>query len=154
MEAQRANVASRARALSHLQNGGCIVIFPAGAISTSPDRLGRRPAVDRPWTPYLARLVQRARAPVTPVFFHGQNSRLFQIVSHISMTARLARFFHELRGKIGARCDVTIGETIPFHHLEHLTERQALVEALRAATYSLNDSKHLAQDLLRPPANA
>jgi putative hemolysin len=154
MEAQRANVASRARALSHLQNGGCIVIFPAGAISTSPDRLGRRPAVDRPWTPYLARLVQRARAPVTPVFFHGQNSRLFQIVSHISMTARLALFFHELRGKIGARCDVTIGETIPFDQLAHLTDRQALVEALRAATYSLNDSKHLAQDLLRPPANA
>ena len=63
MEAQRANVASRTKALKHLQNGGCVVIFPAGAVSTSPDRLGRRPAVDPPWTPYVARLVQSAQAP-------------------------------------------------------------------------------------------
>ena len=144
LEAQRANVASRAKALAHLKNGGCLVIFPAGAISTSPDRLGRRPAVDPPWTPYLARLVQSAKAPVAPIFFRGQNSRLFQIVSHISPTLRLALFFHELSRRIGARCEVEIGEVIDFERLADFTDRQALVAALRDATYSLDNSNPLA----------
>ena len=138
MEAQRANVASRTKALKHLQNGGCVVIFPAGAVSTSPDRLGRRPAVDPPWTPYVARLVQSAQAPVVPIYFPGQNSRLFQIVSHISVTLRLALFFHEVRRRIGARFDVRIGETISFDQLAPLTDRKALTQVLRAATYALS----------------
>ena len=153
-EARRANAGSRSKAVEHLQNGGCMVIFPAGAVSTSPDPLGRRPAIDPPWTPYLARLVQSACAPVTPIYFHGQNSRLFQIVSHISMNARLALFFHELRRKIGARCDVVIGETITFDRLAPITDRHALVEVLRAATYSLAHSKGLASDLREAAADA
>jgi len=144
IEAQRANVASRAKALAHLRNGGCLVIFPAGAISTSPDRLGLRPAVDPPWTPYLARLVQSAKAPVAPIFFRGQNSWLFQIVSHISPTLRLALFFHELSRRIGARCDVEIGKVIDFERLADFKDRQALVAALRGATYSLDNSNPLA----------
>ena len=153
-EAARANAASRSKAVEHLRDGGCMVIFPAGAISTSPDPLGRLPAVDPPWTPFLARLVQSARAPVAPIFFHGQNSRLFHLVSHINMTARLGLFFHELRGKIGARCDVSIGETMGFEQLAHMTERQALVAHLRAATYGLSASRLLAPDLLGDGADA
>jgi putative hemolysin len=126
-----------------------VVIFPAGAISTSPDRLGRRPAVDPPWTPYLARLVQSAKAPVAPIFFRGQNSRLFQIVSHISPLLRLALFFHELRLKIGARCEVEIGQAISFDQLAHFRDRKALVETLRQATYGLAVPQTLAQHLLR-----
>jgi len=144
IEAQRANVASRAKALAHLKNGGCLVIFPAGAISTSPDRLGRRPAEDPPWTPYLARLVQSAKAPVAPIYFRGQNSRLFQIVSHISPTLRLALFFHELSLRIGTRCEVEIGAPIAFEQLAAFRDRKALVSCLREATYSLRESRRLA----------
>ena len=88
--ARRTSAESRAIAVDHVKTGGCMVVFPAGAVSTSTDRWGRTPAVDGPWTPYLARLVQAARGPVVPIFFEGQNSRLFQVVSHISQTARLA----------------------------------------------------------------
>jgi putative hemolysin len=144
IEAQRANVASRAKALGHLQNGGCLVIFPAGAISTSPDRLGRHPAVDPPWTPYLARLVQSAKAPVVPIYFRGQNSRLFQIVSHISPTLRLALFFHELSLRIGTRCEVEIGAPIACEQLAAFKDRKSLVGRLREATYSLRESRRLA----------
>ena len=146
-EAARANTASRSKAVDHLRNGGCMVIFPAGAISTSPDPLGRLPAIDPPWTPFLARLVQSAKAPVAPIFFHGQNSRLFHLVSHINMTARLGLFFHELRGKIGSRCVVTIGEPINFSQMADLTDRQALVAHLRAATYQLSLAPELLCDV-------
>ena len=135
--ARRVSAESRAIAVDHVKSGGCMVVFPAGAVSTSPDRWGREPAVDGPWTPYLARLVQAARGPVVPIFFEGQNSRLFQIVSHISMTGRLALFFHEVRRRIGTALPVRIGEPIPFDTLRDFKDRKELVAELRQRTYAL-----------------
>lgn len=137
-EAQRINVASRARALDHLKGGGCVVIFPAGAVSTSPDRLGRQPAVDGPWSPFAARLALSSRASVLPVYFSGQNSRLFQIASHLHPNLRLGLFFHEVRRRIGAPFPVAIGETTAFDTLAHL-DRAALLTHLRALVYGLAD---------------
>ncbi len=136
-EARRANAASRASAQKHLADGGCMVIFPAGAMATSPDRLGAKPAEDMPWTPYLARLVQTAGCPVAPVFFHGQNSRLFQIASHIHVNLRLALFFHEVRRRIGTTFPIEIGEVVSYAQLEPIRERAALVAELRARTLGL-----------------
>ncbi len=45
-EAERTNLASRAAARAKLAKGGAVVVFPAGAISTAPDALGLKPAVD------------------------------------------------------------------------------------------------------------
>ena len=142
-EAQRTNVESRTRAVNHLADGGCLVIFPGGGVSTSPDRFGRQPAVDPEWTPFLARLVQRARAPVAPIYFHGQNSRLFQMVSHVSLTLRLALFFHEVRRRIGTALPIVIGEPIRYEELAAITDRRALVDELRRRTYALADQVRL-----------
>ncbi len=135
--ARRANAASRSAALSHVSGGGCLVIFPAGAISTSPDWFGRAPAVDGPWTPYAARLVMAGKCPVVPLFFRGQNSRLFQIVSHIHPKIRLALFFHELRRRIGTALEVEIGETIAWEELAAIKDRAALTSVLRSRTLQL-----------------
>ncbi|MDP2356608.1 MAG: lysophospholipid acyltransferase family protein [Beijerinckiaceae bacterium] len=136
-EAQRINVASRAKALDHLKGGGCVVIFPAGAVSTSPDRMGRLPAIDGAWSPFAARLVLSGRASVLPIYFPGQNSRLFQIVSHIHPNLRLGLFFHEVRRRIGAPFPVAIGETATFDAFAHL-DRAALLTDLRARVYGLD----------------
>jgi putative hemolysin len=137
-DARRVNIQSRAAALDHVSRGGCIVIFPAGAVSTSPDRLGRKPAVDGPWSPFAARLVRAAAASVLPVHFPGQNSRLFQIASHIHPALRLGLFFHEVRRRIGAPFPVAIGDVAPFNEFAHM-ERAALLEDLRARVYALAD---------------
>lgn len=134
-EAQRLNARSRARALEHVKNGGCVVVFPGSAISTSPDWFGRQPAIDPPWTPFVARLVQQGRADVVPIFFDGQNSTLFQFVSHISQTARLALFFHEVRRRIATQFPVLIGQVIPHASLAELADRHALTAHLRKCVY-------------------
>lgn len=139
--ARRANAVSRARALKHLSGGGCMIIFPAGAMATSPDRLGARPAEELPWTPYVARLAQTAGCPVAPVFFEGQNSRLFQIASHIHVNVRLALFFHELRRRIGTAFPIEIGDAIPFAELEGFKDREALTAQLRARTLGLGQPR-------------
>jgi putative hemolysin len=135
--ARRVSAESRAAAVAHVKAGGCVVIFPAGAVSTSPDRWGREPAVDGPWTPYLARLVQAAKGPVAPIYFEGQNSRLFQVVSHISMVGRLGLFFHEVRRRIGTAFPVRIGAPVVYEDLSAFTERCDLVEDLRRRTMAL-----------------
>ncbi len=138
-EALQTNIASRRAAHGHLAQGGLVLVFPAGGVSTSPDRLGRLSAEDAPWQPFVAQLVQRHRAPVTPVYFHGQNSRLFQIASHLSLTLRLSLLFKEVRDRIDTTVDVSIGDTIPFSRLEHIADRAELARALRRTTYALGD---------------
>jgi putative hemolysin len=112
-EAERTNLASRAAARAQLERGGAVVVFPAGAISTAPDKLGLKPAVDGRWQPFVSQLVQRSKAPVVPIWFGGQNSRLFQIASHLSLTLRLSLIFHEVRTRIGPPCPWQSGRPSP-----------------------------------------
>ena len=134
-EALGTNLKSRASAKAHLIKGGCLVIFPAGGASTAPKPWSKR-AVDPEWKNFTARLIIAAKAPVVPVYFAGQNSRLFQIASHISLTLRLSLFFKEVYDKIGSEIHVRIGEIIPYNNLTTL-DRKDLMEHLRKATYAL-----------------
>ncbi len=136
-EALAINLATRAAARARLRRGGAIIVFPAGAISTAPDALGRQPAVDGRWHPFVAQLVQRSEATVVPIWFGGQNSRLFQIASHVSATLRLSLIFHEVAMNIGAALPVVVGEPIPFETLSRIEDRQALADDLRARTYAM-----------------
>ena len=136
-EATRNNLASRAAARRHLDAGGCVVVFPAGGISTAPDWLGRERATDAPWQPFTAQLVQRSRATVVPVCFEGQNSRLFQVASHVSPVLRLSLIFREVRSRIGTAMLVAVGSPVPFAALPSYPDRQALADHLRSLTYGL-----------------
>ncbi|BBE71647.1 lysophospholipid acyltransferase family protein [Oharaeibacter diazotrophicus] len=153
-EALATNLATREAARRHLDAGGCVVVFPAGGISTAPDRLGRKRAVDAPWQPFVAQLIHRAKASVVPVFFAGQNSRLFQIASHVHAALRLSLIFKEVRDRIGTRLPVAIGEPIPFEELAAGGDRRALVEDLRARTYALEARLGPAGAVRRRPAMA
>ncbi|WP_181702009.1 lysophospholipid acyltransferase family protein [Chthonobacter albigriseus] len=136
-EALATNLATRQAARRHLEAGGCIVVFPAGGVSTAPDRLGRRDAIDATWQPFTSQLIQRTRATVVPVFFAGQNSRIFQIASHIHQALRLSLIFKEVRDRIGTSMPVAIGDPIPYASLADLADRRALMDHLRACTYAL-----------------
>lgn len=137
-EAQATTLRTRAIARRHLTEGGCLIVFPAGGVATTPTPFARQ-AVDLDWKPFTARLVHAARADVVPMFFHGQNSRLFQIASHISMTARLALLLHEVANKIGSQFKVSIGEVIPYGLIESLRDPHELSRHLRQRTEWLGD---------------
>ena len=102
------NLRSRAGALSWLCGGGALVVFPSGAVATSERLFGRR-AVDPEWKLFTAKAITRAGATVVPMFFEGQNSRLFQLASHISLTLRLSLLLSEVHNKIGSLVAVRIG---------------------------------------------
>ena len=136
-DARAMNLKSRAAARAQLDRGGAVVVFPAGAVSTAPDRLGLRPARDGAWQPFVAQLIQRSKATVAPIWFGGQNSRLFQIASHLSQTLRISLIFHEVKTRIGTTLPVAIGAPIAYAEIAGLTDRQAMADHLMAVTYAL-----------------
>ncbi len=136
--ATETNLHSRATALAWLRDGGVLVAFPAGGVSTAGQPFARQ-ALDAAWKPFTARAIIEARATVVPVFFGGQNSRLFQIASHVSQTLREALLFHEVRNKLGAVVRVRIGEPLSYLELARLGDRHALIAHLRRLTYALGE---------------
>ena len=104
-----------------------------------PRRMFARQAVDPAWKLFIAKAIRRAGATVVPVFFEGQNSRLFQLASHVSLTLRLSLLFNEVRNKIGSVVAVRIGAPVPYAELSHIAERKALADHLRRMTYQLGE---------------
>ena len=129
---------SEAAAKAHLMGGGCLIVFPAGGVSTTPTPWHRR-AIDAEWKTYTGRLIAQAKAPVAPVFFAGQNSRIFQLASHISMTLRLSLLFKEVHDRIGSELHIRIGEPVPFEKLPATGDRQSFMRHLREMTYQLGE---------------
>lgn len=135
-EARETNVRSRLAAQAWLREGHAVGIFPGGGVSTSEKPL-RGPAVDLPWAPFTAKLLRQSKATVVPVFFVGQNSRLFQLASHMSLTLRLSLVFRETARRIGTTLKVKVGAPIPFAAIAHIEDRAALVAELRKRTFGL-----------------
>jgi len=127
-EALAANLKTRNEALRLLKEGVTIIVFPGGGVATAPTPFGK--AQELPWKTFTARMIHDARAAVVPVFFEGQNSRLFHLVSRVSLTLRLSLLIREFRRCVGSRIAVRIGDVIPYEALEHLRRRQDLMAHL------------------------
>jgi putative hemolysin len=135
-EARETNVNSRKAAQDWLKQGGAVGIFPGGGVSTS-EQPHKGQAVDLAWAPFTAKMIRMSKATVVPVFFTGQNSRLFQLASHLSLTLRLSLVFRETARRIGTDLRVRVGKPIAFSEIEHLTDREDLIRELRKRTYAL-----------------
>jgi putative hemolysin len=134
-EAVQININSKRQAMQTLNEGGLIVIFPAGGISTAQGLFGK--VTDLEWKLFTAKLIQMSKATVVPIYFHGHNSKLFQIVSQFSLTLRLSLIIHEVRKKMGDTIEVTIGTPIPYEELANIKKRKELIDYLRGVTYGL-----------------
>lgn len=134
-EARRNNVETCRRAIDYVQNGGALIIFPAGGVSTARRVFGE--ATDLPWQPLAAKLVTAARATVLPVFFEGQNSWLFHAASRVSQSAREALLIKEAARRIGSTVRLHIGAPLPYDALAANDDPKALLDDLRAITYEL-----------------
>jgi putative hemolysin len=127
-EAFRFNLRTRDAALDLVSNGGVIVVFPSGGVATASTPFGI--AEELPWKPFVARLVQSARASVLPVYFHGQNSWRFHAASHVSETLRLSLLVSEFARFAGSTVRVRIGSVLPYKCFEAIPNRAVLTHVL------------------------
>lgn len=136
-EALKTNLETRKESLRYLKSGGCIGVFPGGAVSTGA-KFYKRP-YDPTWKTFTAKLIFQANPVVVPIFFDGCNSRLFQLASHLSDTLRLALLINEFDNRVGAPVRVVIGEPIPQSVIDsYRGDAKALMSYLREHTYSLS----------------
>jgi putative hemolysin len=150
------NIAVRNEALRLLKEGVTIVVFPAGGVATAPKGLGT--AEDLPWKMFPARLIQEAGASVLPVYFSGQNGRLFHIVSgpmnldpskgklvrmavNFSLTARLSLLVREFTKLSGKSIRAKIGDVISREELASMRDRKRLMEFLRARVLAMGSAE-------------
>lgn len=138
--AHETNVGTREEATRLLAAGTTIIVFPAGGVATAPRAFGR--AEDLPWKPFVARLVQGARASVMPVYFEGQCGPLFHIASRLSMTLRLSMLIREFRRSVGRRLIAHVGDIVPFEALAHGDNRKALLGELYRLVHGLADGPY------------
>ena len=110
-EARRVSAETRRQAAEWLDQGHVVILFPGGGVATTPTPLARH-AADFDWHPFVARLGRRPGVQVLAMFVHGQNSRLFQWVSHLSYPLRVALIFHETRRRMGGQVAVSIAEPV------------------------------------------
>ncbi|MCI5082719.1 MAG: lysophospholipid acyltransferase family protein [Saprospiraceae bacterium] len=134
-EALKRNIETKQNTVDRLRAGRSLAIFPAGGVSTS--RRFYSKAYDLEWKFFTAKVARLSKATIVPFFFHGQNSRLFQIISQFSLTLRLGLLLNETRNKMGKRLQIGIGDPIPFEEYSHIKDRQQLTNFFKKKTYEL-----------------
>ncbi len=136
-EAVRLNIATRAACFDYLGKGGAIGVFPGGTVSTAAKPFSH--PMDPGWRNFTAKMIAKSEATVVPVFFHGHNSRLFQLASHVHANLRLGLLIKEFRARIDEPVRIVVGKPLPSTELAALrSDPRALMEYLRRATYALS----------------
>ncbi|RVT96502.1 lysophospholipid acyltransferase family protein [Mucilaginibacter limnophilus] len=121
--------------LDLLSQGIPMGIFPAGEVSTF--KLEKREVTDRLWHPVVGKIISRAKVPVVPIYFHGNNGMLFNLLSLIHPTLRTAKLPSELFNKQGHTIQLRIGRPIQFNDIPNNNNATKLLSFLRAKTYAL-----------------
>ena len=136
-DAVKLNLETRAKALEFLKAGGAIGVFPGGTVSTAAKPF-KRP-FDPGWRRFTARMITKSNATVVPIFFEGQNSRLFQLASHIHYNLRLALLLKEFRSRADKPVRIAIGAPIsPATIATFSDDAQGMMDFLRNETYGLS----------------
>ncbi|WP_163834255.1 lysophospholipid acyltransferase family protein [Spartinivicinus ruber] len=134
-DSQRRNRKGLKTALDWVRQGGLLMIFPAGEVSTFNFR--ERQVVDKPWNRLVATIMRRTQASVTPIYISGKNSWLFHTAGLIHANLRTGLLVREMINKKNCTIELHIGQQIPFKEVTALDSDQALTEYLRMNTYLL-----------------
>lgn len=123
------NIETRKKAISQLNQGGVVAIFPAGGVAWS--RKKGEPVKDIDWKPFTGRLIKSSGCDVLPVKFYTHNSALFQIASRIwnnkenvsiGLTLRYSLFIREIRKTLDKEIQFDFMDLISNEYLPNLND--------------------------------
>ena len=138
------SVAGIRQVLTLLKSGSPVGFFPAGAMSKTTRHDGLQ---DRPWQSVVLNLIRRARVPVIPVYFHGGNSTICNIMGHVCWPLRSLMLPAEVDKKRHSTIRVSIGAPIsPEAQAAHNGSAEELGTFLRARTYALRNGAAAGND--------
>jgi len=134
------NLEMRKKAMDHLSEGGCVVLFPAGEVAAAKDWFG--PAIEKDWHAFTAKMILRSKANVVPIYFQGQNSRWYHIANKISAVLRQGLLLYEVRHALNKPQAPVVGAPITREVIEEWAGNQrGFINWLREQTLALKPSK-------------
>ena len=121
-------------AIQHIAAGNGLGVFPAGEVSRYH---GHDFPEDLPWSTSIARIIKNAGVPVIPVFWDGQNSKLFYALDKIHTMLGTARLTRELANKHDTCFNLQIGKPIMPAEVALYENPKELATYLRCRSYAL-----------------
>ncbi|HMG10850.1 MAG TPA: lysophospholipid acyltransferase family protein [Mucilaginibacter sp.] len=134
--------------LELLNNGTPIGFFPAGEVSTF--KVEQQQVTDRLWHPVVGKIIAKAKVPVVPIYFHGNNGLLFNLLSLIHPALRTAKLPSELFNKHGHTIKLRIGKPINIEDIPDHNNGAKLLNFLRARTYALGTGLEEEKKIFNP----
>jgi putative hemolysin len=144
------SIAGVRAAKEHLASGGCLGLFPSGAVSdlklfqsrpvseTDGFPPHREPRVrDREWQMSIIKFIRNSGVPVLPIRLLDGNSRFYYSLGLIDWRLRLLRLPSELLNKSGKTLRILAGPLIEPSRLTGFQNLHDLRTFLRASVYSL-----------------
>ncbi|WP_395802989.1 lysophospholipid acyltransferase family protein [Daejeonella sp.] len=131
-----------------LKSGVPIGIFPAGEVSTYKTKIQK--VTDKPWNPVVGKLIEKVKVPVVPIYFHGNNGLLFNLLAMLHPTLRTAKLPSELFNKQGQTIKIRIGRTINPSKLPFNNNSAKLLDFVRAKTYALGSGLEDEKNIFSP----
>ncbi len=138
--ARTRNLAPLKEAMRWVKDGHALATFPAGEVAHF--NFHQRAIVDPQWSDTVGRIVRRTGAQVVPLYFHGRNSQVFQLLGMIHPRLRTAMLPRELLKKKQRTIKVRIGHPIPASRLAEFGDDRRLTDYLRLRTYLLAAGLH------------
>lgn len=90
----KVNISAIKSCFKHINNGGLLVIFPAGMVSSF--QKDKQRITDASWNRLAINLSDKTDAPILPVFISGKNSRAFHFMGSLYFRFRLLMLAHEM----------------------------------------------------------
>ena len=139
-ESAKKNIAGLKAAMRWLKDGGMLVVFPAGEVSSL--KVNKAMVADPEWSPMVGRIIRKTGADALPVFFDGRNSGLFQALGLVHPRLRTVLLPHEnLRLAAKGSIRVAFGSAIASTRLAAFQTDRDMMDYLRFRTYLLRGSE-------------
>ncbi|MEZ9508425.1 lysophospholipid acyltransferase family protein [Vibrio cyclitrophicus] len=135
-ESKRTNAKAIRDANRHLADGGLLIVFPAGEVSSY--RKGAKTLTDIEWSKSVAKFVKRHQATTVPIFINGKNSELFYQAGRVHPLLRTALLGRELLNKQATTIAISIGSSIPYSEIKSFEQEMDIVNYLRLNTYLMS----------------
>ena len=132
LQNDRSSVLGLKVAMRHIKDGHSLGFFPSGAVAKYDYKLHVR---EQPWQQTVIRFIQQIKVPVIPIYFHGHNSSLYNLIGLISWRLRSLRLPKEIFNKKNKTIRVSVGKQIEQDDLMQFSDIADLTEFFRMRTF-------------------
>lgn len=150
-KATRQNFSAMREGIRWLKQGGLLVMFPAGDVSSI--QLKNLSIVDGQWDASVSRMARLTSASVLPMHIGGYNSAGFYMASLLHPLLKTLLLPRQLINKRGSTINLSVGKRIENNRLAKLSSDEEGAAYLRLRTYLLSQQQLPAEEKVQRVAD-